>query len=266
MIFKYKKSIKYQDFDKIYEQCSGPGGLKLTEFIAEKMNIKRDRILLDVGANRGYQTCFLAKEYGIFAVAIDPTDDRVDNKPVVEHIRENATKWGVSNKIIAIKLGVPNTFFSSDTFDYVYSSTTLEMIRCQYGEKGYLDALQEIYRILKPGGIFGLGEPMHLEKELPKDLIPYVSQFEDPWKDCFSSISKTKEFVIKAGFEVVEADYAPDAKLWWDEYAKFDPFCIKDPKGDPMTLKVDNGRWVSFGYVIAKKRNNKARTAHKRYA
>ncbi|MFA4921645.1 MAG: class I SAM-dependent methyltransferase [Candidatus Neomarinimicrobiota bacterium] len=240
--------------------------MKLTEFIAEKMNIKRDRILLDVGANRGYQTCFLAKEYGIFAVAIDPTDDRVDNKPVVEHIRENATKWGVSNKIIAIKLGVPNTFFSSDTFDYVYSSTTFEMIRCQYGEKGYLDALQEIYRILKSGGIFGLGEPMHLEKELPKDLIPYVSQREDPWKDCFSSISKTKEFVIKAGFEVVEADYAPDAKLWWAEYAKFDPFCIKDPKGDPMTLKVDNGRWVSFGYVIAKKRNNKARTAHKRYA
>ena len=68
------------------------------------------------------------------------------------------------------------------------------MIRCQYGEKGYFDALQEIYRILKPGGVFGLGEPMQLEKELPKDLIPYVSQSDDPWKDCFSSISKTKEF------------------------------------------------------------------------
>jgi len=254
MAFLYKKSTKYQDFYKIYEQCSGPGGLKLAEFLAEKMGLKSSRLLLDIGANRGYQSCFLAKEYGVFVVAIDPTNDRLDNRPVIECIRENSNKWGVSDKVLALKLGVPDTCFASETFDYVYSTTTLEMIRNQSGDNAYFNALKEIYRILKPGGIFGLGEPMHLEVGLPNDLIPYVSQAEDPWKVCFSSLSKTKKIVLKAGFDIIDADYAPDAKLWWDEYAKYDPFCINNPEGDPLTLKMDQGRWVSFGYVIAKKR------------
>lgn len=254
MSFRYKKSVQYSDLNKIYEQCSGPGGLKLAEFMAEKMKVESGMMLLDVGANRGYQTCFLAKEYGIFAVAVDPTVDRADNRPVVEYIRENAEEWGVTGKIIAVKTGVPDTLFASDSFDYVCSTTTLEMIRGLEGEKGYSEALKEIFRILKPGGTFGLGEPMHLETELPEDLIPFVSQPEDPWKDCFNSLSETIKAVTKAGFQIIEADYAPDAKLWWDEYARFDPFCRQKPEGDPMTLKIDNGRWVSFGYVIAEKR------------
>lgn len=66
--FRFQKSLKYTDYDAIYEQCSGPGGLQLAEFMAEKMRLSEGKKLLDVGANWGYQTCFLAKEYGIFAL------------------------------------------------------------------------------------------------------------------------------------------------------------------------------------------------------
>lgn len=83
--FSYKKSNKYTDYDTIYEQCSGPGGLQLAEFMAEKMGISEGGKLLDVGSNRGFQTCFLAKEYNIFAVGIDPWDDRIEGNPMVEH-------------------------------------------------------------------------------------------------------------------------------------------------------------------------------------
>jgi len=127
------------------------------------------------------------------------------------------------------------------------------MIRSHEGAKGYQAALSEIYRILKPGGILGLGEPMHLEVDLPEDLIPYISQKDDPWKDCFKSLPETVNAVEETGFRIIEADYAPDAHLWWDEYACYDPFCIENPDEDPLTLKVDNGRWTSFGYVIAYK-------------
>lgn len=83
--FSYKKSNKHTDYDTIYEQCSGPGGLQLAEFIAEKMGISAGGKALDVGSNRGFQTCFLAKEYEIFAVDIDPWDDRIEGNPMVEH-------------------------------------------------------------------------------------------------------------------------------------------------------------------------------------
>lgn len=53
-------------------QCSGPGGLKLAEFMAEKMDLKAGARMVDIGIFMGYQTCFLAKEYGVDIVAVDP--------------------------------------------------------------------------------------------------------------------------------------------------------------------------------------------------
>jgi hypothetical protein len=35
----YPRASKYPDIETIYAQCSGPGGLKLAEFMAEKMHL-----------------------------------------------------------------------------------------------------------------------------------------------------------------------------------------------------------------------------------
>jgi cyclopropane fatty-acyl-phospholipid synthase-like methyltransferase len=249
---EYPKAAKYADLDTIYAQCSGPGGLQLAEFIAEKMGLSENKRLLDVGCNRGYQSCFLAKEYGLSVIGIDPWNDRMDDRPMVEHARENAEVWDVANALLAIKAGVPETGFATSSFDFVYSTTALEMLRVMNGEEGYIASLKEIRRVLKPGGIFGLGEPMHLEVDIPDDLEPYVSQSEYPWKECFSDLATTVESIRVAGFEIIESAYAPDARNWWLEYAKHDPFCKTKPEEDPKTLEIDGGRWASFGYVIAK--------------
>ena len=249
----YEKSARYNDLDLIYAQCSGPGGLELAEFMARKMDLCPGGRLLDVGANRGYQTCFLVKEFGVRAVAIDPWEDRMDGRPMVEHVRENASRWGVEDKLLAIRLEVPETGFAARSFDYVYSTTALEMVRGMQGEERYLQSLREILRLLKPGGIFGLGEPMHLEVDLPPDLEPYVSQEEGAWKDFFRTVPQTEAEVISAGFQVLESGYAPEARRWWLDYAAHDPFCKQKPEEDPRALEVDGGRWVSFGYVIGRK-------------
>jgi cyclopropane fatty-acyl-phospholipid synthase-like methyltransferase len=251
--FRYNKSSKYTDYDLIYAQCSGPGGLQLAEFMAEKMKLVPGTKLLDVGSNRGYHTCFLAKEYGVFAVGIDPWDDRMDGRPMVEHLRENAEKWGVQNSVMGIKAGVPETNFACSSFDYVYSTTALDMIRVDLGAEGYARCLEEIYRVLKPEGIFGLALPMHLDIEVPLDLEPYVSQEEYSWKQCFQSLREATAQVQATGFKIIEAEYAPDAWEWWKAFAMYDPFCKEDPEGDPKILEIDNGRWTSFGYVISRK-------------
>ncbi|MCB2187878.1 MAG: methyltransferase domain-containing protein [Deltaproteobacteria bacterium] len=249
----YEKSAPYSDLGLIYAECSGPGGLQLAEFLARKMGLQPGGRLLDVGCNRGWQSCFLAKEFGVSLVALDPWLDRVSGEPMVEHLRKNAQKWGVEQAVLGLGLGVPDTRLASESFDYAYSTTALEMVRVMTGEAGYLDCLREIRRVLRPGGIFGLGEPMHREVALPADLEPYVSQPEYPWKECFRSLSQTVAAIAQAGFAIEEADYAPDANRWWREYAAHDPFCQQKPEEDPLTIQVDGGRWVSFGYVIARK-------------
>jgi hypothetical protein len=94
---------------------------------------------------------------------------------------------------------------------------------------------------------------MHLDVDIPQDLAPLVTQGKGCWADCFATLEKTVEAFRSVGFEVVEADYAPDAKLWWEEYSKYDAECRPDTDTDAQAIRVDGGRWLSLGYVIARK-------------
>jgi cyclopropane fatty-acyl-phospholipid synthase-like methyltransferase len=129
----YPRASKYPDLYTIYAQCGGPGGLKLAEFMAEKMQLRSNKRLLDVGTGRGYQSCFLAKEYGVFVVGIDPWADRDGKRTHIDYLMNNAQAWEVPELVLGVQVGVPDTRFAENTFDYVYSTTTLEMIRVWLG-------------------------------------------------------------------------------------------------------------------------------------
>ncbi len=73
------------------------------------------------------------------------------------------------------------------------------------------------------------------------------------YTDFFVTVAETETAVQSAGFEIIEADYAPDARKWRLEFAQYDPYCRQDPEGEQKSIRVDNGRWLSFGYVIARK-------------
>ena len=94
----YSKSQRYTDYYKIYDNCSGPGGLQISEFLAEKMAIKSGKRLIDIGFYRGYQTCFLAKEYDVNIVAIDPGEKIGDREYGIEYLMKNARECGAEKK------------------------------------------------------------------------------------------------------------------------------------------------------------------------
>lgn len=240
---KYKKASQYRDLTTT--ECSGPGGLKLSEFIADKMSLTPDSRLIDIGTYKGIQTCFLAKTYGVQIVGIDP------NPTFIERLAHNAISWEVSEQVLALRSSVPETGFANNSFDAAYSTTTFEMIRGFHGEKAYRQCLSEVLRILRPGALFGFGEPMHLDVDIPSDLNIYTSGSSagpDGWAKCFATVDETREAFHATGFEIVETGYAPDSWTWWDEFSKFG--C---GGSESDIIQQDGGRWISYGYVIAKK-------------
>lgn len=246
----YKKSAKYTDYQTIYSQCSGPGGLKLAEFMAEKMDIQNGKKLFDIGVYRGYQTCFLAREYGVDVVGIDPWDDRETGVPHIDFLMKNAEEFGVAERVIGVKSGVPESLMPSMCFDYAYSTTTLEMVRGYVGIQAYRDSLKEIHRVLKKGGVFGLGEPMHFNVPVPEDLAPHVQN--NMWEKCFATIEDTEKAVLEAGFRILEAGYCEEADTWWKEFSTYSP-AYDAVEDDTIVINANANRWLSFGYIIATK-------------
>ena len=52
-----------------------------------------------------YQTCFPAKEFGVFVIGIDPWDDRTGDYPHIDYLTQNARSWGVEDRVLRIKGG-----------------------------------------------------------------------------------------------------------------------------------------------------------------
>ena len=100
---EYSKATRYPDLAKAYDECSGPGALKLAEFIADKLAIDSGDLVLDIGAHKAYQTCFLAKEYGVFVVGIDPG--------LGDNLSRQARSWAVQDRVLGSAVGVPDTRF-----------------------------------------------------------------------------------------------------------------------------------------------------------
>ncbi len=253
------KAAKYTDLIHIFSQCSGPGGLRMAEFLGDRIGLKPGSRLLDIGIFRGIQTCFLAKEYDCNVVAIDPwTDDfgpgDTDGRPYIEHMLDNAREWGVEDRVMGLQLGVPDSKFASNTFDAAYSSTAFEMIRGLQSEQAYADSVREVLRVLKPGGIFGLAEPMHQGNPPPPDLEPLVNEGDMPFVRFLASPEATMRTFADAGFEIIDWGEIPDAREWWEEFAEYDSMCRAEPDSlDRRIVETDAGRWLTMGYVIARK-------------
>lgn len=117
---------------------------------------KYDRVL-ELGCGIGYQSAFLAQLAGEVVATDLPDEDVTAHAPGMLQAKLLHDQLNIHNvKLIACSAeALP---FEDDSFDMVYSSHVLEHIPDQ--EK----ALNEIYRVLKPGGIHFCVVPTSFEK------------------------------------------------------------------------------------------------------
>ncbi|HTR80781.1 MAG TPA: class I SAM-dependent methyltransferase [Bacteroidota bacterium] len=107
--------------------------------------------ILDVGTGGGLLLIGAAKRITTGkAIGIDiwNKEDLLKNNP--ERVRNNAGVENVSERIEVLNEDIQKTTFHNETFDVILSNLCLHNI---YSRDGRKTACQEIYRILKPGGV-----------------------------------------------------------------------------------------------------------------
>jgi tocopherol O-methyltransferase len=114
--------------------------LNTNKKVAESINISSHDYVLDAGCGVGGSAVYMAKSYGCNVVGITLLDMQV------QKAKKFAEKSGVS-KLTEFHVGdFTATNFEDNTFDKIYS------IECVCHSVDKSDYLNEMYRILKPGG------------------------------------------------------------------------------------------------------------------
>lgn len=117
-----------------------------------------DEKVLDVGCGLGKVTVGVAKlltEGTVTGIDIWNTVEIPGNSP--EAAYKNAEIEGVRDKVEFKSGNVLSLEFNDNSFDLVTSSSVLNNLS---GDNQKLQAMKEIYRVLKPGGTFFLLEPL----------------------------------------------------------------------------------------------------------
>ena len=162
-----------------------PGGYKSTGELCKKCKITESSTVLDLACGVGTTSFYLQDRFGCKVTGVDIDENLISiaKKALMKKVKKDKITFKVAN---ALELPFPD-----NTFDVMVSQAFFILI--DEKEK----ALEEVSRVLKPGGSFGSLElswfkvpPQDAYNELVtktcNDFIPRVSTFGD-WEKLFAS-------------------------------------------------------------------------------
>lgn len=178
-------------------------------YLAHQMHIKENYRVLDVGCGVGGPAREIAKFTGCHITGFNNNDYQI------ERATHYAAKEGLSKQLDFVKGDFMQMGFEDNTFDAVYAieatvhAPTLEGI------------YSEIFRVLKPGGIFGVYEWLMTDEYDNDNLHHREIRLGIELGDGISNMCKVEEALAAmktAGFEMLHhEDLAerPDALPWY---------------------------------------------------
>ncbi len=154
---------EFQIVNALFDHDFGPGWpqvpLRRWEYVAaivfsDILLYRRNCRVLEAGAGCSVFSPFLAKHgFNVDCFDMGGADDR----------RARDTRYGVSDKITEHNMDLRHIAFGNNTFDYVFCISVIEHINAgrfqtdiEAGDTGDEKAIQELARVLKPGGVMFL--------------------------------------------------------------------------------------------------------------
>ena len=159
-----------------------PGGTDLTKKAVEFCKFNEDDILLDLGCGKGATIKYLSDNYNIKAMGLDISKSLTEE---AKRINEN------SEIVVSPAEDIP---FDRHVFDGVFAECTLSLMD-NLGK-----VIDEVYRIVKPGGYFVISDIYAGKPEFLEELRSY------PVNSCLRSphnLEDLKNLLAEKGFNIL---------------------------------------------------------------
>jgi len=164
------------------------GGRIATRAFLDQMSIAAGERVLDVGCGIGGASRYAAHEYGCQITGVDLTNEYVEVGTVL-------CKWlGQQSQVNLVQGNVFDLSFSDASFDKSF----MLHVGMNISDKAAL--AKEIWRVLKPGAVFGIYDIMQLDDGLLAFPVPWASV---PEGSALASPEDYKCALVSAGFEIV---------------------------------------------------------------
>jgi phosphoethanolamine N-methyltransferase len=198
-----------------------PGGDAETGRVLEGLELQGKRVL-DIGCGTGGATLFIAERFGAEVLGVDV------EAGVVEKATIAAAGRGMSEKARFQTIQPGPLPFSDAGFDVVFSKDAIIHIE----DKHWIAA--EIFRILKPGGMFAASDWMRGEDGPMSDRLRHYIEAEGLG---FGAASPDRYFAAlrSAGFETVSYR---DRTAWYRDETLKEIAALDGPLRASLTAKV----------------------------
>ena len=183
-----------------------PGGKLATDWLIDKGQFRSDKKVLEVACNMCTTSIHLAKTYGCHIEGVDL------NKTALAQGEKRVQEAGLLDKIHLQQANAMNLPFEDNSFDIVLNEAMLTMLPV----KAKAQALQEYYRVLKPGGVL-----------LTHDIV-----IQDPKKEAE---------VIDDLSQAINVNVSPQLKEKWAVLYREAGFTDIETEQGPMTLMTPKG-------------------------
>lgn len=224
------------------EYLMGPNSLQLLNEMMNKVSIKENSRILDLGAGKGITSLFLANETNSLVYAAE-----LWINPTVNY--ESFKEWGVADKVIPIKVDANELPFAEGYFDVM---VCIDAFHYFAGKKNFFE--EKILPFLKKDGLAIIAMP-GLKKEL-SDNYPdlMVKWFEEDYDELNKFHCRKWWLDLLDNYEEYEIVEEFDLDCFYEAWEDWFNCGHEFGKKDKEFFMKGLGEYLSFiGLVIKKK-------------
>jgi cyclopropane fatty-acyl-phospholipid synthase-like methyltransferase len=246
---QFPRSAKY-DPQWVLENQMGPSALWLTEWVCERMELKKGMRVLDMGCGKALSSIFLAREFGVEVWANDLWIKPAENWA---RIREA----GLEDMVFPIHAEARSLPYAEDFFDAVVSMDSYHY----YGTDDCY--LSYFAKFVKSGGQMGMAFPglvRDFDGAVPEHLTRKQKSGGVFWaEDCWSFHTVEwwrNQWGRSKLVDVEHVDLLPEGwRIWLDWERTIVAAGANHFPADDEALEADQGRYLSFVRMIARRRS-----------